>query len=422
VFLTLGFGGAAYASPEPKSFADSFRAALGRSEALGERLELIVQAEERRKQAVGGILPSVSVLGSYLVRDSGGGSLSGSISPTTQPFARVTAVQPLFQGFRELAAVRQAGQRIEETRESRRHAVTLLYVDVAEAFETVLTLEADRRSLDAQAELTRRRIAELRSRARIGRSRASEVLELEVSLASLEAERDALGARIGTARESWAFLTGLPAATALRDDATPPPAPAPLETYLARVEARPDVLAASRGVEAAGEGIAVARGAHLPSVDAQGNYYLKRTGVLSDAKWDVALTATLPIFSGGVIQSQVREARSVQAQAELGRERAKRLAEQEIRTYYETLQASRLQLAALERAAELSTRNYDEQSREYRLGLVTNLNVLAALTSSQEILRALDRARRTTRLDLLRLEAAAALRPGAGEGGGDGTL
>ena len=69
------------------------------------------------------------------------------------------------------------------------------------------------------------------------------------------------------------------------------------------------------------------------------------------------------------------------------------------------------QLEALEKATESARKNYEAQRRDYRLGLVTNLDVLQAMTAFQHNQQALDRARYTTKLDYLKLQAAAVRRP-----------
>jgi outer membrane protein len=74
------------------------------------------------------------------------------------------------------------------------------------------------------------------------------------------------------------------------------------------------------------------------------------------------------------------------------------------------------QLAALEKATEAARKNYEAQRHDYRLGLVTNLDVLQALTTFQENQRALDRARYTAKIDFFRLQAAAVRRPALPEG------
>jgi outer membrane protein len=150
-------------------------------------------------------------------------------------------------------------------------------------------------------------------------------------------------------------------------------------------------------------------------VDLTGNYYLKRSGSLEDVNWDVGIALTVPLYTGGATQSQVREAASQRTQAELSVSQARRLAEQEVRASYRSVVYDRSQIDALTTATELARKNYDAQTRDYRLGLVTNLDVLQALTAFQQNQRALDRARYTIKLDYVRLEAAAARRPAKSE-------
>jgi len=96
--------------------------------------------------------------------------------------------------------------------------------------------------------------------------------------------------------------------------------------------------------------------------------------------------------------------------------RTQRLAEQEVRSLYQSVVLDRSQLAALETAVEATRKNYEAQQRDYRYGLVTNLDVLQALTVYQENERALDRARYTAKLNYVRLQAAAVRRPPIPEG------
>ena len=184
-----------------------------------------------------------------------------------------------------------------------------------------------------------------------------------------------------------------------------------MEDYLARLDVRPDLKAAQRRVAAAQENVAVARGAHLPSLDLNANRYLERTGNLKDVTWDVQIALTVPIYSGNLLQSKVNEAVSQRTQAELSLSQIKRQAEQEIRSLYQSLVFDQTQLEALEKATEAAKKNYAAQQREYRLGLVTNLDVLQALTAFQENLRALDRARYTAKFDYIKLQAATLGRP-----------
>ncbi|MHB1140437.1 MAG: TolC family protein [Sulfuricaulis sp.] len=410
--LCLGAGPAAGASA--LTLDEYFAQALVRSEVVATQSELIIQAEERYRQAKSTLRPTVDGVASYTWLDQG--ARDTTANPTRQPHARLTATQPLFRGFREFASMRQRQALVGAQGEDYRQARTQLFKDVAQNFYDVLALEQDLRNFDEQISLNLQREKELQDRVRIGRSRTGETLAVQTTISTLRAQVEQLQAQRAAAREAFAFLSGLPADTPLRDSETLPASLDTLETYLARLELRPDVKAAQQRLTAARENISVARGARQPSLDLNANRYLERKGSLEDVDWDVQLALTIPLYAGGSLQSQVREAVSLSTQAELGASQVRRQAEQEIRSLHQSVVYDRSQLAALEKATEAARKNYDVQRRDYRLGLVTNLDVLQALNVFQDNQRALHRARYTAKLDWLRLEAAAVRRPVAPEG------
>ena len=393
---------------------DYFAQALTRSEVVATQGELIHQAEERYRQASAALRPTLNGVATYTRQDSG--ARDASVNPTRQTNARLTASQPLFRGFREFASMRQTQALVGAQGEDYRQARTQLFKDVVQNFYDVLALEQDLNNLHEQINQNLGREKELRDRVRIGRSRAGEMLTVQSTISTLRAQVEQLQAQLSAAREAFAFLSGLPAATPLRDTETLPANLETLETYLARLELRPDVKAAQQRLTAAQENISVARGAYKPSLDLNANRYLERSGSLENVDWDVQLALTIPLYAGGSLQSRVREAVSQSTQAELGASQVRRQAEQEIRSNYQSVLFDRSQLEALEKATEAARKNYEVQRRDYRLGLVTNLDVLQAMTAFQENQRALDRARYTTKLDFLKLEAAAVRRPAAPAG------
>jgi len=290
-----------------------------------------------------------------------------------------------------------------------------LYRDVAQNFFDVLALEQDLVNLEQQIGHNRAREKELQDRVRIGRSRIGETLTVQSTISTLQAQVEQLRAQLSTARDVLAFLSGLPADTMLRDTEVLTDTPEGLDVYLVRLPLRPDVKAARQRLQAAQENVSVAKGEHWPSLDLSANRYLERAGNLENVEWDVTLALTVPLYSGGITASRVREAGSLQSQAELELSRTNRLADQELRSLHQTVVLDRNQLQSLEKATEAAKKNYEAQQRDYRLGLVTNLDVLQALNSYQENQRALDRARFAAKLNFLRLEAAAARRPAAAE-------
>jgi outer membrane protein len=402
------------AAAEALTLDEYFAQALVRSEVVATQGELIQQAEERYQQAKSALRPTIDGVASYTWLDKG--ARDTTTNPTRQPHARLAATQPLFRGFREFASMRQTQALVGAQSEDYRNARVQLFKDVAQNFYDVVSFEQDLVNLEEQISQNLEREKELQARIRIGRSRVGEVLTVQARISTLRAEIEQLNAQLSVARDVFAFLSGLPTTTPLRDTEALPANLETLEAYLARLVLRPDVKSAQQRLTAAQENITVARGARLPSLDLNANRYLERKGSLEDVDWDVQLALTIPLYSGGSLQSQVREAVSQSTQAELDTSRVQRLAEQEIRSFYQTVLLDRRQLSALEAAADAARKNYAAQQRDYRFGLVTNLDVLQALTSYQENLRALDRARYTAKLDYLRLEAAAARRPTAPEG------
>ena len=392
---------------------DYYAAALKRSEVVATQSELIRQAEERYRQAGASRLPTVDAIATRTRLDDG--ATDATANPTRQRNSRLTATQPLFRGFREFASVRQTRALIGAQGEDYRGARVQLFKDVAQNFYDVLTLEQDLANLDGQIRQHQQREKELDDRVRIGRSRVGEVLTVQATVGTLRAQVESRRAELAAAREAFAFLSGLPVSTPLHDTETVPENPGTLDEHLARLELRPDVKAARQRLTAAQENVAVARGAHLPSLDLVANRYLERTGSLRDVEWDVQLALTLPLYAGGGTQSRVREAASQGTQAELNASQVRRQAEQEIRALHQAVTLDRSQLDALEKATEAARKNYEAQRHDYRLGLVTNLDALQALTAFQENQRALDRARYAAKLNHLRLQAASARRPDAPE-------
>jgi outer membrane protein len=263
--------------------------------------------------------------------------------------------------------------------------------------------------------VNQKRLKELESFYKIGRSRMTELLTFKSNIASVEAQLETSRQQLEVAKDVLAFVTGWDRETALEDTEPMPPGPNGVDSYLARVDDRPDVKVALQNVEAFGEGVPIARGAHLPSLDLLGNYYFDRPGVLSNVNWDVQLALTVPIFQGGAIQSQVRQAESVSRQYDQLLSQARRTAEEEIRTFHDNWAGDQKQVAKLTDLADISNQTYQAQLKDYRNGLVTNLDVLQAITSAQDAQRLLDRARFLAKLDAVKLEAAAAQRPEVAE-------
>lgn len=390
-----------------KNLSQCYQAALKRSEKITIQDELLVQAKEQETQAIGAILPSLNSSATLLHQATPQSASAANLSPSDQKTVKLTADQPLFRGLREFAAVNQKKAQIGMQEFAVEDAARQLFYDTATAYYNILTLQSDDANYRNEIDVNLKRLRELQSFVRIGRSRVSEVLTLKANVSSLEAQLESTQGQLDNAKEVFAFLTGLNRDTPLSDADEKPPRFAALSFYLSRIEARPDVKSAAENVKVFEEGVPIARGAHFPSIDLIGDYYpVRPEGLSKGVNWDVQLAATFPIFQGGVIQSQVRQAVSIARQYDQLLSQTRRSAEQEIRQFYDNLSSDSRQFLKLGETVEISRQNYEANRKDYRNGLVTNLDVLQAITTWQDAQRAWAREKYAMAADYVKLQAA----------------
>jgi outer membrane protein len=392
---------------------EAVRSAIQKNEAAQQSEEQLKQAQEKVSQATSAILPSLFLNATHQIQARPKDPLARVFSPEKQTTASLTLTQPIFRGFREFAGRAQRKDLLSAEEQRRVNTIVALYENVAASYLEVLATEQDLKNLNQQLALYKARVKELQARIRRGESRSTEALTAQSTEAALEAESRLVEAKLTTARENFSLLTALPADSSLTE-LNAQNKLRPLAVYLGRVEERPDIKEAKERVEASEEEVSVFRGAHWPTLDAVGNYYLKRPdGVLQDIDWDVQFRFSLPIFEGGLRVSETREASSRLRESELALSRLRREAQAGIRSLYHSLETREDQLAALKRSTELAEKNYEVLLKESRRGLSRSLDVQIALTDFRASRRNYDQARYAHQLDLLRLENAAAYFPAA---------
>jgi outer membrane protein len=384
------------------SLDEAFQSAIKRTESIKNQDELIVQAEEKYKQAIGSILPTVQGLGTYFQQQTP--PQYANLSANRQATAQLQAHQYLFQGTKEYAGLRQTKDTIHEQEDLKKQALLQLYESTAQAYYSVLSADKGIEDLKSEIPLYEKWIKQLRQWIQIGRSREPDVLTIEASMAQLQAQLQQEILLAQTNREAFMFITGLPENTVVINDVNLEQPILQLPDALGAIDRRPEITSQKLAIEAAEEGVNIAKGGHLPTLDITGDYYFNRpNGIDQGVNWDFQLNLVIPIFAGGVIQSQVRAAASQERQAELTLDTNHRQVNQSIKTIYDSAIQDREQVKALVLAKEVSFKNYQAQEHDYKLGLVTNIDVLTALTTFAQSEQALDTARFTAQYDYSRL-------------------
>lgn len=402
------------AAPRPASAADAgtltldaaYSAALARSEEVAQRGKTYDQVMAQVDALWSEVKPRLELRAAHNWQDTPGHGVSFPL-PANQDTVAVNGHQPLFSGLREYLAVRSARMQGEAAELSLTRAKQLLYQDVAGAYLVLLEDHRVMATMEAQVKLTEDRVKELKNFVEIGRSRKSEVLAVESQLALNQADLAAARGREHTSQATLQFLTGLDG------DLSPVEVSAPDEVgdpspFLERAATRPDVEAARRDFESADLFVSIQRRQYWPTVSLDGNYYLRRPNNYSkNVHWDAALTAGLPLYSGGRIGAQVREAQAAADIKEEGLSLALRRARLEVRTAHGDLASGLSVVKALRAALALAEANAKAQTEDYRHGLVTNVDVLTSLTTAETTRLRLDQAELQAYDARVRLEVAA---------------
>lgn len=386
---------------------------MQKNELVGQSRAQLKQVEEQVNQTKGAIYPNLFLNGTYLIQPKPSDPIAQEFFPERQTTANLTLTQPLFRGFREFAAVRRQKNILGAQQQTHIQNIIRLYQQVSESYMNVLALEQDIRNIEAQRIIYQNRIKDLQARTRRGESSATETLTAQSTAAALDAELQIQNSNLRTARENFAFLTGLPEETKLEDrEDLKDLSVKPIEDYLSRIEQRPDIKMLKERYEASDEEVSIARGTHWPTADVVGNYYLVRPeGFMKELKWDVQFRVSFPIFEGGLRQSQVREASTRRGEATLALSELRRKSRAEIKSLYDSLVMRGDQLKALKLASDLAEKNYQVLLRDSRRGLIRSIDVQLGLTEYRLAKRSYDQARYQARLERIRLDLASAIIP-----------
>ncbi len=369
------------------SLMEAYHKALKRSESVKITAEEIAQAQARFYRSFDYFLPSVRYkISRYeqdVTTDSSGSSFD--FSRRAQREQKFVFSQPLFSGFKEIAALTGSGADKKAQHLKWERAKQLLFMDVMDAYYTYLNMEKDAHVLYTIHQHMSQRIKDLRERVDVGRSRESELKNSMADIKILEADLVDSKRNVKTAKNLLAFYLGedpvnyeLTSANKEAADWIPD---------VTRSELRPDVLEAEQTYIVSQKKVISANAGLFPEITVDGNYYTRREGFQSGNDWDVRLTLDVPVFEVGSTLGDIKEASSNREKARLVWEEKKRMAFMEAKNALEEYNASQEAHEALHEAEKASRENYEILQKEFGQNLVNNLEVLDALRRSQDVQR-----------------------------------
>ena len=301
--------------------------------------------------------------------------------------AQIQVIQPLYQGGRVKALKRQAKSSILAARESLRNAEQSIFLSAANAYIDVIRDEETARIRRNNVMVLSRQQLAAKDRFDVGEGTRTDIAQAQSRQAAAESGLAQAEAQLQASRATYARIIGYPPV----DLQTPPRFELPSSLQVAIGLARdnnPQLLAAYFNEEAAGAAIDVAKSASRPVLSLNGTGSVSRSQVLGFSEADqAALTAniTVPIFSGGLNRSRVRQAKHAKTRLAFEARDTELAVDQTVAQIWAQLDAARLSLRASRQQVTAAEVAFEGVDLEQKVGTRTTLDVLDA---EQEVLNA----------------------------------
>jgi outer membrane protein len=372
-------------------------------------------AIEKLPQARSGYLPLVAASAS-IFRNEVDRQTADNVSYTTKVYA-VTLTQPIFR-LQNWIAIDQAKQQVIQAEATLAGSQEDLIVRVAQAYFDVLLAQDNVALSDAQKNAISEQLAQAKRNFEVGTATIVDTLDAQArydqtvaklisDMNDLEVKRRALQVLIGKLPE------GL---TPLREPLDlAPPRPDDIEAWVTAAQGSSFAIAAARAnYEFYREEVGRQRAGHLPTLDLSGSYARADNpatsvpGVLGPVSntASIGLTLSVPIYSGGLMQSRVREALANRDRAQQDLDSTQRTVAQSVRVNFLNVTSGIAQVRALQQALASTQSQLDSTILGRDVGVRTSVDVLNAQQQVFQTRRDLQQARYNYLLSTLRLKAA----------------
>jgi outer membrane protein len=313
-----------------------------------------------------------------VVRDHTTGSGSG---------ASLALQQPLYTGGRASANLTAAQADVLAGREDLRSVEQSVLGNVIQTYVDVRRDQERLRIAQENVNVLNRQLEESKARFEVGEITRTDVAQSEARLASAQASLSSAQAILAASRAAYAAVVGQNPTDLAPEPSLAALLPSSVEQAFDQVDKNnPQIQAARYAEQAAAARVAVAKAAYRPTVGARAGFDTDATRTNGTGRdfgdynrgYTASLTASMPLFTGGLINSQVRAAQERENAARTQVEGAQRAALQQISTAWNNLLASRANLVSNEEQVRATRIAFEGVRQEQQVGLRTTLDVLNA--------------------------------------------
>ena len=393
------------------------------------------QATEAARDAQRGtLLPQIGIGGnvshsrtySSPTRSGLGGALPGDLEDQVAPAFEqddtvnsagisLDAEQAIYDPSRR-AELEQAERRIDQDALGLEASQQQLLYSVANAYFEILRAHDILSARRAQETAISRQLEQARERFEVGLIAITDVHEAQARFDLARAQRIAAEGAMQVSFEALERLTGhrYESIEALEEEVPiQGPEPADREEWVALAMANsPMVQMAEAGIEVARSGVEVTRAGQRPVLSAFANYGWAdsdRSGTSHQSESQVGLRASLPLYTGGTTQAQIRQSGFLLEASQYDFEAQRRDTIQQVRSLF-TLVNNNVETVEARRQAIISNQSALEATRSgYEVG---TRNIVDVLNAEQNLFNAIAEhaeARYDYVLSLLQLQQQAGL-------------
>jgi len=405
---------AAVQSAAAQTIQDTLSTAYGQSTQLGAQRAQQRATDEQVPQALSNWRPTVTVtasatrthtnedpqptesLGFFSAQTR---KIPGTYGFNTQKTAGVQIVQNIYRGGRTEAQTSQATNAVKAGQSQLKATEQAVLLQAAQSY---LDVVRDQSTVDLNANneaVLKRQLDAEEDRLRVGEVTRTDVALAQASYQQARAQHITAIGTLETDRAAFQRVVGQ-APGKLVQPVFKYELPATLEDSVAEAEANnPNVLAAEYVERAARDGVDLAQGARLPTIQLIGTLEhlvpgansnesvtsTANTGLHSIDTGSVEAQVTWPLYTGGLASSQVREAKQTANQNLIAVEDAKRVARQTAIAAWQQLVAAKANIQALTSQVEAAQVGAEGTRQQALVGTAT---VLDSLTAEQQLLQA----------------------------------
>jgi outer membrane protein len=366
---------APYRAGEPLPLALALALANNQNEEIAQRGEDYLQAYYEKDRAFAAFLPTFDLAATYFRRQRASGFGGNEVTDVSVPGSI-----NVFNGFSDKYRLQAAELTIDERRLALQDFQQQLLLQVAITYYQVLQAESSAKVLQQSLELQTARVRDVRAREQAGLARLLDVAQTQ---AQVSATQVGLIQALNAAKNGRSLLGSLIGqdigTSPLADQLTPPQnLPTLIEFQTSAALCRMDLQAILKQIQARRQRVEVEVGRYYPSVTLNFEAFLFKQSEPTVSRWAALVEVTMPIFSAGVIEADVKTAWSEFRKSILAESNLRRRIMQDIQASLDDVNdaASAIeQLRIGENAAQLAL---NQSTAAYKVGLSTNLEQLIA--------------------------------------------